>query len=90
MAVPGTRGHRGEGGGLENARWPEPGAAVQHGRQKSRDWQWQGLAFAAAATQWGGVKTAEVAGARGCSAAEYFKGARSAWKGPQYPSVGGG
>ena len=56
MAVPGTRGHRGEGGGLENARWPEPGAAVQHGRQKSRDWPWQGLAFAAAATQWGGSK----------------------------------
>ena len=31
MAVSGTRGHRGEGGGRENARWPEPGAAVQHG-----------------------------------------------------------
>ena len=26
---------------------------VQHGRQKSRDWPWQGQAFAAAATQWG-------------------------------------
>ena len=43
MAVSGTRGHRGERGG----------AAVQHGRHKSRDWPWQGLAFAAAATQWG-------------------------------------
>ena len=53
MAVSGTRGHRGEGGGRGNVRWPEPGAAVQHGRHKSRDWPWQGLAFAAAATQWG-------------------------------------
>ena len=53
MAVSGTRGHRGEGGGRKNARWPEPGAAVRHGRHKSRDWPWQGLAFAGAATQWG-------------------------------------
>ena len=53
MAVSGTRGHGGEGGGRENAKWPEPGAAVQHGRHKSQDWPWQGLAFAAAATQWG-------------------------------------
>ena len=45
----GTKSRRGRG----NARWPEPGAAVQHGRYKSRDWPWQGLAFAAAATQWG-------------------------------------
>ena len=34
MAVSGTRGLRGEGG-VKNARWPEPGAAVQHGRHKS-------------------------------------------------------
>ena len=68
----------GSAGGRENARWPKPGAAVQHGRHKSRDWPWQGLAFAAAATQWGAVKTAEVTGARGCSAAEYCAGAGAA------------
>ena len=44
------------------------------------------------------VETAEVAGARGCSAAEYCKGAGAAaeyctgavWWDPQHPSVGGG
>ena len=38
----------------------------------------------------GAVKTAEVAGARGCSAAEYCKGADERVEGPQHPSVGGG
>ena len=60
----------GGAGGRENARWPEPGAAVQHGRHKSR------LAVAGAGVcrrcdAVGALKTAEVAGARGCSAAEY-------------------
>ena len=89
----------GGAGGRENARWPEPGAAVQHGRHKSRDWPWQGLAFAAAATQWGRWKpprwpepgaavqqsTVPERGPRQST----VRGRKSVWWGPQHPSVGG-
>ena len=100
MAVSGTRSHRGGKGGRENARWPEPGATVQHGRHKSRDWPWQGLGFAAAATQWGRWKpprwpepgaavqqsTVREQGPQQSTVRER----RSVWRGPQHPSVGGG
>ena len=100
VAVSGTRSHRGRKGGRENARWPEPGATVQHGRHKSRDWPWQGLAFAAAATQWGRWKpprwrepgaavqqsTVREQGPQQSTVRERM----SVWRGPQHPSVGGG
>ena len=100
MAVSGTRSHRGGKGGHENARWPEPGAAVQHGRHKSRDWPWQGLAFAAAATQWGRWKPPRWpepgAAVQQSNVREQWpqqstvRERRSVWRGPQHPFIEGG
>ena len=44
---------RHSGGGENRRGGRSQGLQCSMGDKKSRDWPWQGLAFAAAATQWG-------------------------------------
>ena len=64
--------------GRENARWPEPGGCSAAWATQVAKLAVAGAGVCRRCDAVGAVKTTELAGARGCSAAEYSKGAGAA------------